>query len=115
MSVDPTSIGISQSKRAVPIPADLPKAKKIGDTITTTVDADAIAKATAEAGITALEGKGGPVYDSLVYASAICLLHLKRHVSLQAAAHAVRKILDSGEPLARFRMQQDEDLCMTNY
>ncbi len=115
MSVDPTSIGISQSKRAVPIPADLPKAKKTGDTITTTLDTDAIAKAAAEAGIAALEGKSGPSYDSLVYAAAICLLHLKRHVSLQAAAHAVRKILDSGEPLARFRMQQDEDLCMTNY
>ena len=79
------------------------------------MDTDAIAKAAAEAGIAALEGKGGPSYDSLVYAAAICLLHLKRHVSLQAAAHAVRKILDSGEPLARFRMQQDEDLCMANY
>ena len=115
MSVDPTSIGISQSKRAAPIPADLPKAKKPGDTIATTVDVDAIAKAAAEAGIAALEGKDGPAYDSLVYAAAICLLHLKRYGSLQAAAHAVRKILDSGEPLARFRVQQNEDLCMANY
>lgn len=103
--VEPTSIGISQSKRAVPIPDDLPKVKNKGDTIATTVDPDAIAKAAAEAGIAALEGKGGPVYDSLVYAAAICLLHLKRHDSLQAAADAVHKALDSGEPLARFRAQ----------
>ncbi len=103
--VEPTSIGISQSKRAVPIPDDLPKVKNKGDTIATTVDPDAIAKAAAEAGIAALEGKGGPVYDSLVYAAAICLLHLKRHDSLQAAADAVRKALDSGEPLTRFRAQ----------
>ena len=103
--VEPTSIGISQSKRAVPIPDDLPKVKNKGDTIATTVDPDAIAEAAAEAGIAALEGKGGPVYDSLVYAAAICLLHLKRHDSLQAAADAVRKALDSGEPLTRFRAQ----------
>ena len=103
--VEPTSIGIIQSKRAVPIPDDLPKVKNKGDTITTTVDPDAIAKAAAEAGIAALEGKGGPAYDSLVYAAAICLLHLKRHDSLQAAADAVHKALDSGEPLARFRAQ----------
>ncbi|MFB3046605.1 MAG: anthranilate phosphoribosyltransferase, partial [Acidiferrobacterales bacterium] len=103
--VEPTSIGISQSKRAVPIPDDLPKIKNKGDTIATTVDPDAIAKAAAEAGIAALEGKGGPAYDSLVYAAAICLLHLKRHDSLQAAADAVHKALDSGEPLARFRAQ----------
>ena len=101
--VEPTSIGIIQSKRAVPIPDDLPKVKNKGDTITTTVDPDAIAKAAAEAGIAALEGKGGPAYDSLVYAAAICLLHLKRHDSLQAAADTVHKALDSGEPLARFR------------
>ncbi len=103
--VEPTSIGISQSKRAIPIPDDLPKIKNKGDTIATTVDPDAIAKAAAEAGIAALEGKGGPAYDSLVYAAAICLLHLKRHDSLQAAADAVHKALDSGEPLARFRAQ----------
>ncbi len=103
--VEPTSIGISQSKRAVAIPDGLPKVKNKGDTIATTVDPDAIAKAAAETGIAALEGKGGPAYDSLVYAVAICLLHLKRHDSLQAAADAVHKALDSGEPLARFRAQ----------
>lgn len=105
MSVDPSSIGISQPKRVVPIPAELSKTKKKGDEIATTVDTDAVAKAATDAGIAALEGKTGPAYDSLVYGAAICLLHLKRYGSLPAGADAVRKVIDSGEALSRFRAQ----------
>ena len=50
MPMDPTRIGISQPKRAVPIPDQLPKVKKKGDEIAMTVDTDAVAEAAAEAG-----------------------------------------------------------------
>ena len=59
MSVDPSSVGISQPKCAVPIPGKLPKTKNKGDEIATTVDTDA------DAGIAALDGKTGPAYTAL--------------------------------------------------
>ena len=107
-SVDPGSIGISQPTRAVPLLDDLPKARTKADKSATPLDMEAVAAAAASAGMEALGGKHGPAYDSLVYAGAICLLHLKRYDSLQTAAAAVRKILDSGEPLARFEAQQNQ-------
>lgn len=107
-SVDPGSIGISQPARAVPLPDDLPKARTKADESATPLDMEAVAAAAARAGMGALGGKHGPAYDSLVYAAAICLLHLKRYDALQTAAAAVRKILDSGEPLARFEAQQNQ-------
>ena len=105
--MDPTRIGISQPERVVPIPDKLPKVKKKGDEIATTVDTDAVAEAAAEAGIAALQGEPGPAYDSLVYGAAICLLHLKRYGSLQAGADAVREVIDAGEAPSRFRAQQN--------
>lgn len=95
---DPTSIGIEQDARAVPIPESLPagdedKCKEF--------DVDAAAAATAEAGIAALKGNKGISYDSLVYSCAIVLAHTGRAESLSAAAEMVRKILDSGEAYTR--------------
>lgn len=98
----PSSIGIQRDTRAVPIPEDAPAAQA-GDAIATTVDSDAVAQIAADKGLEALAGKAGPTYDSLVYASALTLSHLKRHASLQAAAQAVRQALDSGAALAHFK------------
>jgi anthranilate phosphoribosyltransferase len=99
----PDSIGIDQPTRAVPIPADTPSAAQQGDEIATTVDIDAAAEAAAATGIEALGGQAGPAHDSLVYAAAIVLHHLGRHESLASAADAVRRVLASGEALARFK------------
>lgn len=97
---DPTSIGIDQPERAVPIPDTLPlgdedKCKEF--------DVDAAAASTAEAGIAALKGNKGISYDSLVYSCAIVLAHTGRAENLSAAADMVRKTLDSGEAYARFK------------
>ena len=99
----PDSIGIDQPTRAVPIPADTPSAAQQGDEIATTVDIDAAAEAAAATGVAALGGQAGPAHDSLVYAAAIVLHHLGRHESLASAADAVRRVLASGEALARFK------------
>ncbi len=98
---EPGSVGIKQATRAVPLPKDLP-AVAAGDEIATTVDSDAVAHIAAEVGLKALRGESGPTYDSLVYAGAITLAHLKRHGSLQDAADAVRKALNSGAAAAHF-------------
>lgn len=103
LTLDPTDLGIEQSSRAVPLPKDLPAAKTNSDGITTAVDADAAAQATAELGMATLQGQTGPAHDSLVYASAITLYHLGREDSLANAAETVRKVLDSGKAFACFK------------
>lgn len=106
MPVNPATIGIRQSSRAVPMPGVFTRSVGGSEDGVTVLDTQAIAQAAAEAGLTALEGQRGAAYDSLVYGAAICLCHLKRYNSLNAAADAVRNILDTGVPLARFRSQQ---------
>lgn len=100
---EPSILGIKRDTRSVPLPKNLPGAADKGDEIAVTVDTDAASKAAADEGLAALEGREGPTRDSLVYAGAIALLHLKRYDSLPAAADAVRKVLDSGEALARLK------------
>ncbi|GMQ89907.1 MAG: hypothetical protein BMS9Abin10_0242 [Gammaproteobacteria bacterium] len=103
MPVNPASIGISQSSRAVPIPDGSTRPASASDDVATALDTDAMAQAAAQAGIRALEGNRGAAYDSLVYGAAICLFHLGRYGLLEAAADAVRNALDSGVALTRFR------------
>jgi len=103
VDINPESIGISQSVRAVPLPEDLPKTLRDGDEIAITVDMKATAKAAAEAGMAALNGEKGPTYDSLVYGAALALNHLNRYPTVAAAADAVRAVLDSGKAAARVR------------
>ena len=62
-----------------------------------------MARAAAQAGAEALAGRAGATRDSLVCGAALCLRHLRRHDSLQAAAAAVRRVLDSGQALERIR------------
>lgn len=60
-----------------------------------------VAKRAADAGMAALGGEPGPTRESLIYGAALCLWHLKRHRSLESAADAARRALDSGEALGR--------------
>jgi anthranilate phosphoribosyltransferase len=85
----PSDLGIDQPVLAPQIPPAL--------------DAEAVAKAAAEAGMAALAGASGPARESLVLGAALCLWHLGRHASLEAAARAVRAVLDSGAAPARVR------------
>jgi anthranilate phosphoribosyltransferase len=106
MSIDPANIGINQASRAVPIPDHQTQAEDETDERAANVDTQALAQAAASAGAAALAGTAGPAYDSLVYGAALCLYHLKRQPSLQAAADVARGVIDSGEALARFRQNQ---------
>lgn len=101
--IDPSEVGISQSVRAVPLPEDLPKTTSGADEIAIAVDIAATAKAAADAGMEALNGKQGPTYDSLVYSGAIILNHLGKHNDLGAAANQIRDVLNSGAAAKRVK------------
>jgi len=103
VDIDPASIGIRQDVRAVPLPDDLPAAGQGADDVALTINVQAAAKAAAEAGLAALKGEKGAVYDSLVYGGALILQHLGKHPDLQSAADQVRTVLDSGAAAARMR------------
>ena len=97
----PAEFGIEQSLRAAPLPPGLVPESEEGNEAAAPLDTAAIAEAAAAGGRAALAGEPGPVRDSLVSASALCLYHLKRHDSLRAAADAVRAVLDNGAALER--------------
>ena len=103
VDIDPASLGIEQSVRAVPLPDDLPKTSREGDEIAIAVDIRATAERAAEAGMAALGGQKGASYDSLVYSAALVLTHLRHHASVPEAADHVRKVLDSGAAAERVR------------
>lgn len=100
--VTPADFGVGQPMRGVPIPEALvARGEEAADAVTV-IDSPAVAQAAADAGMEALAGNAGPTRDALVCAGAICLWHLKRHDTLQAAADAVRNSLDDGSALSRF-------------
>ncbi|MCK7576361.1 MAG: anthranilate phosphoribosyltransferase [Chromatiales bacterium] len=101
--IDPTTLGIEQTVRAVPLPEALPQTSRPGDEIAIMVDVDATAQAAAEVGLAALDGVKGPTYDSLVCTGALVLWHLGRERSLEVAADRVRDVLDSGRAVRRVR------------
>jgi anthranilate phosphoribosyltransferase len=102
-SVDfsPAELGIDQPVLAPPIPDRAQREGDQGDQTESSLDHAAVARAAVEAGLAALSGRPGPTRDSLVCGAALCLWHLKRHDSLQSAAAAVRRVLDSGQALQR--------------
>jgi anthranilate phosphoribosyltransferase len=102
IDLDPASIGIEQTVRAVPLPDDLPKTER-GDDVAIAVDIAATARAAAAAGMSALQGEKGATYDSLVLGASLILHHLGRAPSLRAAADQVRAALDSGRAAARIK------------
>ena len=99
VDIDPAELGIDQSVRAVPLPADLQKAGGAGETF----DATTLAQAAAQAGMEALAGQPGPTREGLVFSAALCLWQVRRYDSVPAAARAVREVLDSGRALVRMQ------------
>ena len=103
VEIDPSMVGIEQTVRAVPLPEDLPKAKRPGDEIAIAVDIRDAASAAADAGMEALNGKKGATYDSLVYTGALVVKHMGKAKNLGEAAELVRAVLDSGRAAARVK------------
>ena len=100
--IDPGMLGIEQENRAVPIPPDVPQTEK-GEGAVSLTDVPAAARKAAKLGMAALGGEKGPTYDSLVYAGALVLTHLRRAGSLAEAGAQLRGVLDSGRAAARVR------------
>ena len=98
---DPTSLGIAQPVRAVPLPDDLPTTRRAGDDIAIANDVPTTAAAAAESGLAALGGKPGAAYDSLLLGGALVLWQLGHAATLEAAGERVRVALDSGRAVAR--------------
>lgn len=103
VDINPEALGIQQELRAAPLPDDLPKSNRPGDEIAITTDTEATAKAAADAGIAALQGQKGIVYDSLVCAGALILHHRHGARGLAEAADMIRAVLDSGKAAERVR------------
>jgi anthranilate phosphoribosyltransferase len=99
----PVDLDIHQTIRAARIPGAAANGGEEGEHAEAALDAAAVAKAAAEAGVKALAGQPGPTRDGLVYGAALCLWHLGRHGSLKSAAEAVRGVLDGGRALERLR------------
>jgi anthranilate phosphoribosyltransferase len=87
----PGDAGIAQQQRAAPMPDAAGDGGEAAG--------EAHARACAEAGLAALSGQPGAVRDSLVYAGALCLRHLRRHADLARGAAQLRTCLDDGSAL----------------
>jgi anthranilate phosphoribosyltransferase len=99
--VDPIDLGIEQELRAVPIPAEL--TPETGDDVNRPLDNAAVAKAAADAGLAALSGQEGAMFDALVYSGALALHHLKRVDSVKEGAAIARTALKTGHAAERLR------------
>ena len=102
LDLEPKSLGIEQTVRAVPLREDLMGYRKKQADTGQTIDPQAMAGAAAEAGLGALDGHSGPAFDSLVYAGALALFHLRRVDELAAGARLVRRVLETGKARAHF-------------
>lgn len=102
IEINPEAIGIQQTVRAVPLPADLPKTER-DDEVAIMVDVAATAQAAAEAGMAALCGNKGATYDSLVLGAALIVHHVGRAKTLAEAADMARAALDSGKAAKRVK------------
>lgn len=98
VTLEPGAVDITSDQRTVPVPAELAQKIKVAAPHAL----NELAHAAANAGLAALRGTPGLTYDSLMYAAAAILWNRGRLDTLSDAAAHVRKVLDSGEALARF-------------
>jgi anthranilate phosphoribosyltransferase len=102
VEIHPDQLNITQDVRAVPLP-ELNVTKSIGDDTAAKIDTDQLATEAAKVGVAALQGEPGPARDSLIYAAAIMLTHMKLEKTLQASAEKVRAVIDSGKAFTHFQ------------
>lgn len=86
IDIDPKTLGITQTVRAIAIDNKLSDSNNGGE----------LAQRVVELGLEALAGKAGVFYDSLVYAASLILSQTKRNISLVEAAEIAREVLNSG-------------------
>lgn len=95
--LDAAEVHLEAGERAAPLPTTLLSENKL-----VPASADAAAEETAQAGLAALAGKGGPLRNQLMLGTALILVHLGRASGLQAGAAQAARVLDNGEALRRF-------------
>jgi anthranilate phosphoribosyltransferase len=101
--LNPKDAGIESTVRSVPIAAKNDRSTPDeSDDVSQEPDLARLAAPAAEGGLEALKGKAGPTRDSLVLAAAMILRQVGRADTLQSAADAARRVLDSGEARRRF-------------
>lgn len=100
IDVHAVDANIDQSVRCVPIPDSLVQKDVNGDDV---VDVEELSKASAQAGLEALDGKQGPAKDCLTYSASMMLNHLGRADSLAHAAEIVTNVIASGKAMKCFQ------------
>ncbi len=100
VDVLPSDLDIKQTKRCVPVPEHATQTDANGEDI---VDVDALSKASAQAGLEALDGKEGPARDCLTYSAAIMLQHLGKAKSLKEGASMVSDVIAAGKAMSCFQ------------
>ncbi|SMN11478.1 Anthranilate phosphoribosyltransferase [uncultured Candidatus Thioglobus sp.] len=91
VDIEPQSLGIQQTMRAISFPDGLSVEK----------DIEKLANYTVRLGKAALSGEKGMFYDGLVLSASLVLWHSKKVGKLTDAAELVRSTLDSGQALNR--------------
>ena len=91
---------INQSVRCVPVPDEVNHKDAYGEDV---VDVDELSKASAQAGLEALDGKQGPAKDCLVYSASIMLKHLGYAESLAQGADIATNAITSGKAIKHFQ------------
>lgn len=103
-TLDPNELMVGGHPRAAPLPDDIAKSTAKNRQPQDAADMNnAVAEAAAAAGLQALGGGTGPARDGLIYAAAVCLMHIGRYPSITAAAAAPAAAIDTGRALARFK------------
>ena len=102
--LDPASLGLAHTERAVPLPPELVE-EADGRVRSVSAPGNPFARAlaghAAEVGLAALDGERGMARDSLVYAGAVVLFGAGVSDTIEAGAERVRAVLDDGSARAR--------------
>ena len=103
IDIHPQEAGIEQEHRCVPIPPSAQTIQIQDGVEETTVNVEALAKASADAGLAAIAGETGFARDCLSYSAAIMLTHLGKAKSLKEGVTLATDTMDSGAALRRFQ------------
>ena len=90
----PEQLAITQQQRCEPIPADCMRSDQSSQA---SVDVEALAIASAQAGLAVLDGKEGAARDCLLYSAAIVLQHMGKAESLSEGAQLAAAAIATGK------------------
>ena len=101
--ITPEEAGIEQSHRCVPLPPATQITQLKNGIEENSVDIEALAKASADLGLAALNGEAGPGRDCLAYSAAIMLKHMQKTDSLKEGVAIATETMTSGTAMKHFK------------